>query len=51
MSRVDSSYQTKEEVEPIRQSPSDADLNEMLGQFFENLDEKQLKRFKNAIGK
>ena len=51
MSRVDATYQIKEDVEPIRQSPSDADLNEMLEQFFENLDEKQLKRFKNAIGK
>jgi len=51
MSHSDGKYLFREEVEPVRQTPSDGELNSLLEQFFENLDKKELKRFKNAIGK
>jgi hypothetical protein len=50
MYRVDGGYEFKEEVEPDRQSPTDGELNQLLEEFF-GTDKKELKKFKNAIGK
>lgn len=50
MYRTNGSYEFKEEIEPDRQVPTDGELNQLLEEFF-GTDKKELKKFKNAIGK